>query len=125
MDGYTSGSDFSLTSQDQLDFNRLIAREAHARNLSVGLKNDLDQINDLVDNFDFTVNEQCFEFSECNLLSPFSNQGKAVLNAEYKEAYITNPALRQTLCNDARTMKISTLFLPLALDDSFRYSCSE
>lgn len=35
---------FPLTANDQLDYNRFLAYEAHSRNLSVGLKNDLDQV---------------------------------------------------------------------------------
>ena len=125
MDGYTNNSGFSFTAQDQLAFNRFIAQEAHARNLAVGLKNDLNQINELVDDFDFAVNEQCFEFAECDLLTPFIDQGKAVLNAEYKDIYVNNSTVRQALCNESKAMKFSTLVLPLELDDSFRYSCSE
>lgn len=44
MDGYLQGSGFPLTAADQLDFNIVIAEAAHQRGLSVGLKNDLDQI---------------------------------------------------------------------------------
>jgi hypothetical protein len=123
MDGYTNNSGFSLTAQDQLEFNRLIANEAHLRDLSVALKNDLDQVNDLVAYFDFAVNEQCFEYAECDALAPFINSGKAVLNTEYKQQYVDNAATRNTLCNDSLTLQFSTLILPLDLDDSFRFEC--
>ncbi|MBE9138244.1 endo alpha-1,4 polygalactosaminidase [Nodosilinea sp. LEGE 07088] len=53
MDGYTNNSGFNLTAKDQLAFNKFIANEAHKRELSVGLKNDLDQIIELVDYYDF------------------------------------------------------------------------
>lgn len=48
MDGYRNKSGFPLTAEDQLKYNRLIAKLAHDRGLSVGLKNDLDQIPQLV-----------------------------------------------------------------------------
>ena len=83
MDGYANTSGFPLTPQHQLDFNRWIAAEAHARGLSVGLKNDLDQVPDLVDHFDWALNEQCFEYEECDLLLPFVAAGKAVFGVEY------------------------------------------
>ncbi|MFQ5676937.1 MAG: endo alpha-1,4 polygalactosaminidase [bacterium] len=123
MDGYINDSGFSLTAAEQLAFNRLIANEAHKRNLSVGLKNDLDQINELVNYFDFAVNEQCFEFSECEALSPFINESRPVLNAEYKQEYVNNSAARAAMCNQSRMLQFSTLILPVELDDSFRFSC--
>ena len=49
VDGYTNDTGFPLTAADQLAFNRALARSAHARGLSVGLKNDLEQVRDLVD----------------------------------------------------------------------------
>jgi len=47
MDGYVNDTNIALTANDQLIYNRFIAEESHARGLSVGLKNDLDQINEL------------------------------------------------------------------------------
>ncbi len=120
MDGYDNSSSFPLTADDQLNYNRFIAKESHARGLSVGLKNDLGQITELVDDFDFAVNEECFEFNECNALKPFIDQGKAVLNAEYKQTYINNLV---SICNQSINLQFSTLLLPLDLDDSFRHSC--
>ena len=55
VDGFANNTGFNLTSADQLTFNRTIANEAHERGLSVGLKNDLDQIANLIR---FAV-EQC------------------------------------------------------------------
>ncbi len=123
VDGYTNNSGFNLTATDQLAFNRLIANEAHSRDLSVGLKNDLDQINDLIAYYDFAVNEECFEYSECDTLAPFINHGKAVLNAEYKQEYVNNNNVRNALCADALNRQFSTLILPLNLDDKFRFGC--
>lgn len=123
MDAYTNDSGFTLTERDQLAFNRFVANEAHLRNLSVGLKNDLDQVMALVDYFDFAVNEQCFEYSECNALSPFIDGGKPVFNAEYLDKYVTDAAERNTLCNASLNRQFSTLILPLDLDDGFRFAC--
>ena len=54
------------------------------RGLSIGLKNDLDQVEQLVDDFDWALNEQCYEFDECERLSPFVAVGKAVFGVEYQ-----------------------------------------
>lgn len=123
VDGYANDSGFDLSPEDQLAYNRFLAGEAHARGLSVGLKNDLDQASQLVEYFDFAVNEQCHEFDECELLTPFTQAGKPVLNAEYSEVLATNAEMRRSLCRDAAEDDLSTLILPVELDDSFRHSC--
>lgn len=124
MDGYTNSPGFSLTATDQLAYNRFIGNEAHKRGLSVGLKNDMDQIRQLVAYYDFSVNEQCFEYNECDTLKPFIDAGKPVLNAEYKSEYINNVGnAREALCTESLAMDFSTLVLPLDLDDASRHSC--
>ncbi|WP_175409601.1 endo alpha-1,4 polygalactosaminidase [Streptomyces sp. TRM64462] len=84
MDGYANDTGFPLTPADQLRYNRLVARLAHERGMSVALKNDLDQIPELVGDFDFAVNEQCAQYDECDALRPFLDGGKAVLHVEYE-----------------------------------------
>ena len=123
VDGYANNSGFTITLNEQVVFNRFIANEAHLRNLSVGLKNGLDQIAFLVDYYDFSINEQCFEYSECDKLEPFINNGKPVLNVEYKHEYVNDTDVRNELCNESLNLQFSTLILPLDLDDSFRLSC--
>jgi hypothetical protein len=83
VDGYNNSSGFSLTDQDQITYNTWLAGQAHARGLSIGLKNDLDQIGDLLPFFDWALNEECFSFQECELLLPFVQSGKAVFGVEY------------------------------------------
>ncbi|MFJ8311484.1 MULTISPECIES: endo alpha-1,4 polygalactosaminidase [unclassified Streptomyces] len=83
MDGYLNKTGFPLNAGDQLAYNRVISEIAHARGLAVGLKNDLQQIPELLPAFDFAVNEQCAQFDECNQLTPFVKAGKAVFHVEY------------------------------------------
>lgn len=123
VDGYTNNPGFSFTAIDQLDYNIWLASEAHKQGLSIGLKNNLDQVSDLVSHYDFAVNEQCFQYKECALLTPFIDAEKPVFNAEYKKIYINDQDARDALCLDANNRKFSTLILPLALDDSYRWSC--
>lgn len=85
VDGYSNDSGFPLTANDQLTYNTWLAAEAHSRGLSVGLKNDLDQIPDLLSHFDWALNEQCFQYDECDRLLPFIQAGKAVFGVEYEE----------------------------------------
>lgn len=126
IDGYQNDPGFDFTPNDQLAYNRFIANEAHRRGLAVGLKNDLDQIKALVDFYDFAVNEQCFQYDECELLGPFIDAGKPVLNAEYPDEnddLSLDDGSITALCNAANTLKFSTLALPVDLDDAFRIAC--
>ncbi len=123
VDGYVNNSGFDLTAADQLAFNRRIANAAHELGLAVALKNDLDQILDLIAYFDLSVNEQCHEFDECSLLQPFVAGGKPVFNAEYDSRFVSDAAERDSMCATARADNLRTLILPLDLDDSFRFSC--
>ncbi len=125
VDGYANESGFDLSAEDQLAFNRFIANAARQRGLCVGLKNDLDQIPQLVQYFDFAVNEQCHEYDECEGLTPFVEAGKPVFNAEYEDSYVRDADAREALCADAAALNLRTLVLPLDLDDSFRFSCDE
>jgi hypothetical protein len=83
VDAYTSDTGFPLTAADQLRFNRFLADAAHVRGLSIGLKNDLEQAAALQPSFDWAMNEECFDGSECGALQPFVRAGKAVFVAEY------------------------------------------
>ena len=83
VDGYTNNPGFPLTAATQLDYNRFFAGEAHARSLSVGLKNDLDQVADLEPSFDWALNEECSKYNECGMLAQFTQSHKAVFHAEY------------------------------------------
>lgn len=84
MDGYLNETGFPLTAAHQLTYNRMLSRLGHERGLSVGLKNDLPQIPELVKDFDFAVNEECAQYGDCAQLTPFVKAGKAVLHVEYK-----------------------------------------
>jgi hypothetical protein len=84
VDGYANDTGFALSYDDQIAYNMFLAAEAHARGLSIALKNDVEQVADLVDVFDFAVNEECFSWNECEALVPFVEAGKAVLGVEYE-----------------------------------------
>jgi hypothetical protein len=84
VDGYTQNSGFSISASDQIAYNKMLAEEAHKRGLAVGLKNNLEQITALEPYFDFAVNEQCYQYNECNKLDKFISKGKAVFGIEYE-----------------------------------------
>lgn len=117
---YRNDSGFELTVDDQLEFNRLLAEEAHGRGLTIGLKNALELIPDLVGSFDFAVNEQCAEYDECGVYAPFVDADKPVFGAEYSDDAVDDP---DGVCAVAEETGISMLILPVELDGSFRVSC--
>lgn len=123
VDGYANDSGFSLSGSDQLAYNRFLASAAHERGLLIGLKNDLDQISELVTSFDFAVNEECYEYDECERLTPFIDAGKPVLHAEYADGLVNDSEARALFCDEMLALGLSSMVLPLELDDSFRFAC--
>ncbi len=117
VDGFTNKTGFPLTYADQIAFNTWLANAAHARGLSVALKNDTDQIADLVGIFDWSLNEQCFEYKECNTLLPFIRAGKAVFNVEYK-------LMTSQFCAQANTLNFNSMLKDLDLT-AFRQGCRD
>ena len=115
VDGYTNDTGFLLTYEDQVTFNRWLAVGAHERGLSIGLKNDMDQIPDLLDDFDWALNEQCFQFDECETLAPFIEAGKPVFNVEYE----LEP---DEFCDEAVAMGFNSLKKNWDLD-AWRHAC--
>ena len=115
VDGYANDNGFQLTYEDQLEYNIWLALEAHKRGLAIALKNDLEQIPDLVDYFDFAVNEQCFEYNECSLLQIFIGRKKAVFGVEYN----LDP---KEFCEKAVELEYSWLSMKLELDGG-RIAC--
>lgn len=96
IDGWENDTGFPLTYEDQLVYNKALARWAHEIGMSIGQKGDIIQTRDLVDHFDWTLNEVCFQYNECTApynpviddivpgLQLYIQQNKAVFIAEYE-----------------------------------------
>jgi hypothetical protein len=91
-----------LQSNHQLAYNRFLADAAHARGLAIGLKNDIDQVVDLLTYFDWELNEQCFYYSECDKIEPFVKAGKPIFNIEYE-------LTTQEFCPQANALNFNSL----------------
>jgi hypothetical protein len=115
LTAYDNDTGFPISFQDQLDYNRWLADEAHARRLSIGLKNDLGQINELVADFDWALNEECFQYDECDSLIPFVRAGKAVFGVEYEGE-------SDSFCSRANALNFDWLKKRLDLD-AWRIAC--
>jgi hypothetical protein len=115
IDGYANNTGFPLTGQDQIAYNTFLANAAHQRGLSIGLKNDLDQAQQLLPLYDWALDEQCFQYQECDSLLPFIQAGKAVFNVEYSLD-------TSQFCPQANAMNFNSLKKHLQLD-AYRVPC--
>lgn len=115
VDGYTNPTGFPLTAAEQLAYNTWLANQAHTRGLNAALKNDLDQEVKLLPYFDWALDEQCFQYLECDLLLPFTRAGKAVMEVEYRGS-------TASFCPKANAMDFNSLRKHLSLD-AFRVPC--
>lgn len=115
VNGYENDTGFPLTYDDQITFNTFLANAAHERKLAIGLKNDLNQIPDLLPYFDWIINEECFSYNECDLLLPFLQAGKPVFVIEYERS-------PQEFCEQANRMGFNALHKNWELD-AYRVAC--
>lgn len=101
VDGYANDDGLGLNATEQLSYNRFLADAAHARGLSVGLKNDLDQLEALEPRFDWALNEECLAFDECDRLRVFTDRGKAAFHVEYVDEESEATAKLEEVCGRA------------------------
>jgi hypothetical protein len=106
VDGYANRNGLGLTEADQLAYLAFLAQEAHDRGLAIGLKNAVELVSrpGVVEMFEFTVNEECFDYRECDALRPFVAAGKPVLQIQYGNTKHAN-----RWCPDANSRSFSTL----------------
>lgn len=115
VDAFENHSGFDITAEQQASYNRWLADQAHQRGLSIGLKNDLQQIAELEPWFDWALNESCFEYDECHLLLPFIRAGKAVFGVDYR-------ADGHRVCEQANALDFDWLLKPVSLN-AIRLPC--
>ena len=134
---WNNNSGFPLTYADQIAYNRAVAGWAHAIGMSIGLKGDLEQAHDLVDDFDWTLNEECYQYDECSQVSNegrgadgkdyaglqlFAKAGKAVWIAEYT-GY--SDSRWSKICADSQANHYNTALYALGLpNNGGRKPCS-
>jgi len=115
VDGYNNNSGFDISEKDQVKFNIWLAETAHKKGLSIGLKNAVQLIPKLEKYYDWALNEQCFEFDECEEYKRFIKSGKAVFGVEYNLE-------KDEFCEQANIMNFDWLIMELDLNGT-RQSC--
>ena len=78
--------------------------------MAVGLKNDLAQAAELVDDVEFQVNEECIQYDDCEPLAVFVEADKPVWSIEYEGS----PVVR--LPRQAEDLGFATWIKPMTLD---------
>jgi Glycoside-hydrolase family GH114 len=123
LDGWTNIS--QISESDNLTYDLAIANLAHEVNISIGLKNlmtDLDssQYPQFLAAFDWALNEQCYQYQECDAYTAagsFLPAGKAVFDVEYS----TSPD-----CSNANgahmNAQLTDLDLVGAKDSGYQYT---
>jgi hypothetical protein len=87
---------------------RFLSDKAASLNLSTGLKNGGAILSSVLPFTQFSVNEQCVEFSECDQFSPFINASKPVFHIEYPKK--DKADVVKALCADAGPADGATAF---------------
>ena len=119
-DSYTDSTGFSISLSDEETYMSWIADEAHSLGLAWFLKNGINDdsfISDMQPLAQGTVNEQCWQYSECSALEPFVQAGKPILNVEY------DGVAESTLCPEANAFPMSSISANVNLTGSLDYGC--
>ena len=110
---------FPITVADQKAWYLEVATQAHNRNLSVGQKNGIETTDaDTVAAFDWDLNEECFQYKECDVLKPYITANKAVFQVEYQGTVSKTSGF----CPKATAMKFSSMKKKLSLG-AYREVC--
>lgn len=121
-DGYQNKNGLGLTKKDAINYVNYLALQAKALGLSTGLKNSGDIIPSVINNMQWSVNEQCHQYKECDIYSPFIKAGKPVFNIEYPKGEDTSNSRNITstklksLCNDGTSKNFSLVIKNINLN---------
>lgn len=113
MDLHQNETGFTIVAADQLAFSIWFAEAAHARGLSIGLKNNPGQAGELLAYYDWVLTEDCFVEGLCAAYQPFIEQDKPVFAIEYSDQGL--------VCAEAEDLGIYVLFKHIDLDASVDY----
>ena len=94
VDAYAQGEEttgWNISAATQLEYDQKLANLAHEHGLTVALKNNLGQLAELRPYFDYAIDEQCFQYEECdNNPAPgydaWVAAGKTVFTVEYRRS---------------------------------------
>jgi endo-alpha-1,4-polygalactosaminidase (GH114 family) len=116
VDAYNNDNGLGLTTADAIDYVTFLANGAAALNMSVGLKNAEEIIGDVLPLMQWSVNEQCEVYTECDQFQPFIAAGKPVFHIEYPDsAPDVTAAQKAKICGDKTAAGFSTVLKDMDL----------
>ncbi|KAJ5128595.1 hypothetical protein N7448_002312 [Penicillium atrosanguineum] len=129
IDAYGNDNGLGLTEADSINYLDFLSSEAHSRGMSVGLKNGGDIIASIIEKMQWSVNEQCAQYDECDVYAAFTDVNKPVFHIEYVgdidvnmkiKTRVTNEE-KSTVCNVKSADKFSTVIKNMDLDAWVQY----
>lgn len=123
VDAYDNENGLDMKKEDSANFVMWLANEAHARNMSIGLKNAGAIIPAVIDNMQWSVNEQCAQYEECDTYAAFIDKNKPVFHIEYPKGDDTNnnemvtTNQKNKACDFSGSSNFSTVIKNMNLDN--------
>ncbi|KAJ5896738.1 uncharacterized protein N7473_006137 [Penicillium subrubescens] len=130
IDAYGNDNGLGLTEADSIDYLDFLASEAHSRGMSIGLKNGGDIIPSVIEKMQWSVNEQCAQYDECDVYAAFTDVGKPVFHIEYADEIEVNNKLKvrdvtssqkSAACDAKSAENFSTVIKNMQLDAWVEY----
>ena len=121
-DTYAATTGFPLSLANEETFVTEMADAIHSLGMAWFLKNGVNGdsfISGVAPLADGTVNEQCWQYSECSALEPFVAAGKPILNVEYAGG------AEGSVCPEALAFPMATIHTDLNLDGNIAWGCWE
>lgn len=122
VDAYDYHNGLGLNKAHAADYINWLADEAHARNMSMGLRNAGAMIPYVIKNMQWSVNEECVQYKSCKTYGRFIKASKPVFHIEYPKGADTSnsqavtPAQKQTACGGENAKRFSTVMKNVGLD---------
>jgi endo-alpha-1,4-polygalactosaminidase (GH114 family) len=82
-DIFSNDNGLGITQADATAFQKKMAAEAHQNGMAIGLKNAEELLNDVQNDIEFAVNEECTKTARCEMYSNLLTAGKPVYHIEY------------------------------------------
>jgi hypothetical protein len=118
VDGYANDNGVGLTAETAIDYLTFLAISAHGLGMSLGLKNAVGILNATLPMMQWSVNEQCTQYNECQTFAPFIELNKPVFHIEYPDgAPEVNAAVFNGICGDEAAKGFSTVLKEMELSD--------
>jgi endo-alpha-1,4-polygalactosaminidase (GH114 family) len=127
IDGYDNDNGLGLTQAMSIDYVNWLATQSHNRGLSLGLKNGGDIIGSVIGNMQWSVNEQCAQYNECDTYAAFIDADKPVFHIEYPKGDDTNNDISVTTkqvssaCTASSSGNFSTVIKNMNLNNWVEY----